>query len=413
MKRIIGIMLSMACCVAAGAIEVQKIYLKDGSVLSGYIQQQNMDGTMTVATDNAIVFLSGKVASVSNEHAYPESSLDKAWIDWAEKNGEFQGTSGKRTLNLGDVSVEKGKSVHGVKILEKGTVVKYLEMTSNTYTVKWKDVKCVRGEKRPRAALSGIDREYQLKNGVTHKGQYAEETDSTLSLYLDNGVVESFRIDDVVKYTYTPINPNQDIFEQSPLIDIVKTGNGAEVRGIIIEQNYAGKKAEENYILVREKSGAVQSVKLSDIKEVRKEVNSAYAPKLDILLNEGDVVVNRAEVEFVNVKESDGLLVLDSLSRKVTIAKAADNATKITVEYNDGKHANTEMFQLVRVTEGKIKKNKVYSFSYKDLVNSVYRATSIETSINGTTKAEYIVGGSGIFALYDAKNKRSITVTVE
>lgn len=403
----------LAFCGVANAVVVQKVYLKDGSILNGYISKQDSAGRLTIYTDNATICLSSKKASISNEQAYAESSLAKAWVDWAEKHDEFQGVKGRRTLVLADVHVQGGKSAYKVKVLESGTTVKYLEMTPNTYTVEWKDVEAIRGEKRSKTALSGIDRIYQLKTGEQFEGQYAEETDSTLSLYMDNGSVRSFRIDDVVKYTFKPINPNQDLFEQSPLIDIVKSNNNAETRGVIIEQNYTSNKDTENYILVRQESGAIQSIKIADIAETRKEENKAYSPQFDILLNEGDVVVNRKEVEYVGIKENGDLLVLDSLSHKVTVAKGNNNATRITVEYRNSGGSNVEMFQLVKVTRAVVKKKTVYSFSYKDLVNSVYRATGVETSVNHTTKAEYVVGGQGIFALYDAKGKRAIPVIVQ
>lgn len=414
MKRYaLSLIIALGCLSAQAVRVVQHVYMKDGSVLSGYIQQQNFDGTITVATDRAIVYLNSNKATINSEQAYEERALDKAWIEWAEKNDEFTGAKGNRTLMLANVSVSDGKSVSKVKILERGMTVKYLELTPNSYTVKWSDVKSVRGEKRAKNALSGINREYQLKKGGQYSGQYAEETDSTLSLYLDNGVVQSFSINDVIKYTFTPINPNQDIFEQSPLLDIVKQKNGAEITGIVIEQNYSSNKDTENYILVRQKSGAIQSIKIADIKELRKEDNDDYKPLFDILLNEGDVVVNRGEVEYVNVTEQKDLLVLDSVSGKVVVDKGKGNATHITVEYRNSASVNAEMFQLVKVTETTVKKKTVYCFSYKDLVNSIYRATSVQTSVNGTTKAEYIVGGDGVFALYDAKKKRAITITVK
>ena len=60
-----------------------------------------------------------------------------------------------------------------------------------------------------------------------------------------------------------------------------------------------------------------------------------------------------------------------------------------------------------------IKKANIYRFTYKDLVNSVYRAVKTETSVNHTTKAEYVVGGNGVFVLYDTKHKKAITFIVK
>ena len=365
-------------------------------------------------SDNAEICLKSKDATISNEKNYNVKDLGKAWVDWAEKNEEFEGIGDNRTLFLADVT-SKMKSVTRVKILERGEVVKYLEMTPNTYLIPWKEVVSIKGEPRSKTALSGINRIYQLKSGMEFEGQYAEENDSMLTLYLNNRVRQSFKINDVVKYTFRPINPNQDIFAQSELLDVVKSKNGAETKGIIIEQNYTSNKDAENYFLVQQQSGAIQSIKVSEIAETRKEENPKYDPKFDILLKEGDVVINRQEVLKVDVKEKEENLVLDSIGSKVVINKDANNNTKVIVEYRNVGGTNVETYQLVRVSKHTDKKSKetIYYFSYRDLVNATVRPVSLETSVNHTTKAEYIVGGQGIFALYDAKSKKAIPFTIK
>jgi hypothetical protein len=415
MKKILSfIAFALAFAGSAEAVIVQKIYLKDGSVLSGYIQKQDGNGNLTFHSDNAEICLKSKDATISNEKNYNVKDLSKAWVDWAEKNEEFEGIGDNRTLFLADVT-SKTKSVTRVKILERGEVVKYLEMNPNTYMIPWKEVVSIKGEPRSKTALSGINRIYQLKSGMEFEGQYAEENDSMLTLYLGNRVRQSFKINDVVKYTFRPINPNQDIFAQSQLLDVVKTKNGAEAKGIIIEQNYTSNKDTENYFLVQQQSGAIQSIKLSEIAETRKEENPQYDPKFDILLKEGDVVINRQEVVQVGVKEQEDNIVLDSIVKKVLIAKDANNNTKVIVEYRTATAANVETYQLVRVSKHTDKKGKetLYYFSYRDLVNATVRPVSLETSVNHTTKAEYIVGGQGFFALYDAKSKKAIPFVIK
>lgn len=415
MKKILSLVVfALAFAGSAEAVIVQKIYLKDGSVLSGYIQKQDGNGNLTFHSDNAEICMKSKDATISNEKNYSIKDLGKAWVDWAEKNEEFEGIGDNRTLFLADVT-SKTKSVARVKILERGEVVKYLEMTPNTYLIPWKEVVSIKGEPRSKTALSGINRIYQLKSGMEFEGQYAEENDSMLTLYLGNRVRQSFKINDVVKYTFRPINPNQDIFAQSELLDVVMSKNGAETKGIIIEQNYTSNKDAENYFLVQQQSGAIQSIKVSEIAETRKEENPKFDPKFDILLKEGDVVINRQEILMVDVKEKEENLVLDSIGSKVVIAKDANNNTKVTVEYRNAGGTNIETYQLVRVSKHTDKKGKetFYYFSYRDLVNATVRPVSLETSVNHTTKAEYIVGGQGIFALYDAKSKKAIPFTIK
>ncbi len=405
---------ALAIAGSAEAVIVQKIYLKDGSVLSGYIQKQDDNGNLTIHSDVAEICLKSSQATISNEKNYTEGELDKNWVEWAEKNEAFDGTGNQRTLYLADVT-SKSKTVAKVKIIERGELVRYLEMSPDIYTIPWKDVLAIKGEKRCKTALSGINRIFQLKSGMEFEGQYAEETDSLLTLYLNNGIRQSFKINDVIKYTFRPINPNQDIFAQSELLNIVKTKNGNETKGIIIEQNYTSAKDSENYFLVQQPSGAIQSIKVSDILETRKEENPKFDPKFDVLLKEGEVLINRQEVVMTGITEKGENSVLDSLSEKVVIKKDPQNNTRVTVEYRNANGANIEAYQVVKVNkiENKKEKKTMYGVSYRDLVNSTIRPVSVETSVNHTTKAEYIVGGQGTFALYDAKNKKAIPFIIK
>lgn len=405
---------ALAIAGSAEAVIVQKIYLKDGSVLSGYIQKQDDNGNLTIHSDVAEICLKSSQAIISNEKNYTVGELDKNWVEWAEKNEAFEGTGNQRTLYLADVT-SKSKTVAKVKIIERGELVRYLEMSPDIYTIPWKDVLAIKGEKRCKTALSGINRIFQLKSGMEFEGQYAEETDSLLTLYLNNGIRQSFKINDVIKYTFRPINPNQDIFAQSELLNIVKTKNGNETKGIIIEQNYTSAKDSENYFLVQQPSGAIQSIKVSDILETRKEENPKFDPKFDVLLKEGEVLINRQEVVMTGITEKGENSVLDSLSEKVVIKKDPQNNTRVTVEYRNANGANIEAYQVVKVNkiENKKEKKTMYGVSYRDLVNSTIRPVSVETSVNHTTKAEYIVGGQGVFALYDAKNKKAIPFIIK
>lgn len=411
-KTITAIIMLLTVVSVAKAVVVQRLYLKNGSVLSGYIQKQDGKSNLTFTTDEAVICLKSSEATISNEKNYNVRELTKEWVEWAEKNEEFEGIGDNRTLFLADVTT-KDKSVTRVKILERGEVVKYLEMTPNIYTVAWNQVNFIKGEKRSKTALSGINRIYQLKSGMEYEGQYAEENDSMLTLYLAKGVRQSFKIDDVIKYTFRPINPNQTIFEQSELLDVVKTKNGNETKGIVIEQNYTSKKDVENYFLVQQESGAIQSIKLTEIAETRKEKNPAYDPKFDIILKEGDVVINRKEVMTVKAKDTKDDIVLDSLPQKVVVAKDSHNNTKVCIEYFNSTGTNIEIYQLVKVKTKTVKKDTFHGFTFRDLVNNPYRPISIETSVNHTTKVEYLVGGHGTFAFYDPVSKTAIPFTIK
>lgn len=436
MKRIaLYIVLSVLYISMAKAIVVQKVYLKNGSVLNGYIQKQDKNDNITFRSESATICVSGKNATTT-DRVYKISDLDKKWIEWAEKNDAFNGIGDSRTLTLNEVIFNHNNSydtndsvavidddmgvfenefkishpsVMKVRVLEKGLKIKYLELTPNTYNFNWEDIESVKADKREKTVLSGIDRIYQLKNGQEVRGQYAGESYNTLSLYTNSGMVETFDIDNVIKYFYKPLNPNQDIIEQSELIDVVRTKSNGTYRGIIVERNFAD---GSNYLIIQQQTGASQMLKFSDITEYTKEENPEYKPKFDILLKEGEVVINRVATDSVGVVKKGSTLFLDSINNKVTVPKESGN-TKIIVEYYNPKHLSSDHLILVKVDKSVIKKKNVYSFSADIFDMKKFSAQGSETSVNNTTRVEYVVDGQGVFALYDQNNKKAMPFIVK
>ena len=436
MKRLFFyVLLTMLYISMAKAVVVQKVYLKNGSVLNGYIQKQDKNDNITFRSESAVICVDGKNATTI-EHVYKISDLDKKWVEWAEKNDAFNGIGDSRTLTLNEVifnhsnnydyndsvavidderSVFENEfkishpSVMKVRVLEKGLNIKYLELTPNTYNFSWDDIESVKADRREKTALSGIDRIYQLNNGQEVRGQYAGESYNTLSLYTHSGMVETFDINNVSKYFYKPLNPNQDIIEQSELVDVVRTKNNGTFRGIIVERNFT---SGSNYLIIQQQTGASQMLKFADITEYSKEENNDFKPKFDVILKEGEVVINRVSTDSVDVVKKGSTLVLDSINHKVVVPKEG-SSTKIIVEYYNPKHLSSDHLILVKVDKSIVKKKAVYSFSADIFEMKKYTAQGSETTVNNTTRVGYIVDGQGVFALYDQNNKKAMPFIVK
>lgn len=428
MKRIIScVILTLAFFGMAKAIVVHRVLLKNGTVLNGYIHDVS-NGIIVFQSDDASIVADIFGLEVSDKIVKADR-LDSVWVDWANKMDAFEGSNDDRTLTLSDITfagntqadskdakgfayylLQKGR-VSDVRVLERGAQVKYRELAPNKYSFTWDDVTCVTIDRRSKTALSGIDCVYQLRSGQTFEGQKAGETKNTLSLYMPNGSVRSFNMDDVVKITYRAVNPAQDIFEQSELLDVIGTGTNV-YKGIIIEQNYSSSKNSDNYILLQQESGVVQNIKMSQITSTQWEVNPRFAPLTDVILKVGQLMVNRKEFQFVGVIEKDDIMTLDSLCKSNELV-VQSNSTPITVEYRVPEGNNVEVYQLVKVTPTTVRKKTAYCFSYKDMVNAIYRPKSVNTSVNHTTKAEYIIDGVGTYALYDTKKHRAVPISVK
>lgn len=419
MKTITTFMFGAVLC--AGTIHAadndlvyQTATLKNGTVLYGYIQQNDGLGTLLFQSDSAIVYLENVEADCS-DRVVPEGQVMQQWREWADRNNKWEGSEGSRSLLLSDISVSKvlskddnflrqaeGKQAANVKVLERGVKYKYIEMTPNSYSLTWDDIVAISSERRGKTMLSGIVATCHTKGG-TYEGQYAGETATTVSLYQADGVIHTLAKKDVEKYNYRALNTEQDIFEQSMLLDVVNVKDGSPVTGIVIEQNYAGGKDSENYLLVRQESGIIQSVKMSDIVTISKENNPRYAPKVDVILAENEVRINGNLAESTNLKVKKGVYTLEAYN-PVILEKGADNLTKVDVQYSAvGIGRNVEAFRVVPLKKTGKGRRVVYSFTDEAMFGTVYRPTEIGTSVNETTTAVYNLNGGGAFVLYDAK----------
>lgn len=424
MKKYLFLFMTLMASSAINAIVVQRIYLKNGSVLNGYIEKQDVAGNYTVRTESATICLvnsryATKLDSMQNSRFFKdvtinkinrsESELEDAWKKWAEKNNAYLETGDSiRTLVLHTLTIDGTPLGSPVRLLENGAKIKYQEMNENVHIIKWKDVEVIKGDMRGANELSGINRVYQTKDGRTFEGQFAEETDKTLGLYID-GMVETFDFKDVVKYTYKAINPDQDIFEQWPLLETVYTKNGS-VTGLILEQNRSGKTNAENYILVRGLDNGFHSIKMSEYASTERRKNDKYAPKFDLILKEGQVLVNGIDTKKYAVKEQNEKLYIDSINSGITIML---EGSKLTVDYRVNDYGSAEAFQLTKINEETLKKGKkAYYISYKDLASSECHPTSVEKTPN-CVKATYSISTLGKYALYDSRKHEVIILNIE
>ena len=179
MKKILSLtVLALVFCGSANAIVVQKALLKNGTILYGYVQQQDGTGKIIFHTDSAIISIDGRCTEVTERSADADNGVrgDVVFLSdtvvYDSKNPTFEGLLRENHRRLSDVI-----------ILEKGERVKYLERSPNTYVFTWKDIIDVETLRRPKTALSGIDRVCTMKNGQTFEGQYAGETEDCQKIY--------------------------------------------------------------------------------------------------------------------------------------------------------------------------------------------------------------------------------------
>ncbi|MDE6548968.1 MAG: hypothetical protein K2L22_08220 [Muribaculaceae bacterium] len=395
---------------SASAQDNLTVVLKDGTELTGYISRQRPGENFTFTTSKATVLLPNKEVKSIVDNEVKVSSLSSEWKQWAEDNDAFNGVGNGRTLLLSDIITTNG-SINRVRILEKGAKVRYLELTPNTYSLNWDTIQVVRADKRPKLLLSGINRRYKLASGLEYEGQYIEEVPGeTMSLLRDNGVIEVFNTEEVMKDNRFKINPNQTLLEQSDLIDIVQMKNGGTHRGVIFERNYSDSDEITNdYLLIQLDNGSSMSLNLADIVEYRKEKNPHYKPLTDIVLEDGQGAINRNVASLNPTKEISGIVTVDTDSLKINLSQS--NPQVITAEFHMD-NAKAQQLKLIRIRKYQDKKAKsnYYGFTFEDMVKNAILPKSIETSVNGISKIEYTIptGATGIYGVYDPLTNKII-----
>lgn len=411
-REIVSIVLFVLSVVPIHATIVQKLILKNGSELDGYISMQRPGENFTFTTERAMIYLTDTMVQTIVDYQVKIKDLSESWIKWAEQNDAFVGLGENRTLLLSDIHTGK-TTISRVRVLERGAKIKYLEMDNKSYSLNWDTIALIRVDKRGKTALSGIDRTYQLVNGREYSGEYVEEVPGqTLSLYRDkDGVVQVFKTDEVVKYTMHKVNPNQTLFEQSELLDVIKLKKGGLMKGVIIEQNFGNDNDAENYLLLQTEDGATQSVRLMDIEEYRKETNPEYAPVFDILLNPGELVINRQQAHEVKVYESEGYILLpkDSIP---SISVKPESLVVIETRFASTYQGQTLNLVKVKKIPGRKKRESFSGFTFEDVVKNEIRPVKVETSINQTTRFEYELKIPGLYVIYNPQNKTAIPFNV-
>ena len=415
-RIIIILTIILQSAITTHAAIVQKLILKNGSELEGYISMQRPGENFTFTAERAVVYMADTMILDIKPQEVKIKDLSTDWIKWAEENDAFIGIGDNRKLLLSNIVTKNKTTINRVRILEQGAKIKYIEIGNNNYSLNWDAIALIKVEKRPKTLLSGIDRTYKTIDGKEFTGQYVEEVPGqTLSLYREtDGVVEVFKTTDVVKYTMHKINPDQTLYEQSELLDIIRLKNGSLMKGIIIEQNFNNKESSKDYLLLQKENGTIQSIKLADIEEYRKETNQQYHPKFDILLNEGELVINRQPTNILHIKEQGNHILIAQDTCWVSI-KGQTEQTPVVIETRFATSKQTKSLNIVKVKEftARRKKDSFKGFSFEDIVKNNIQPLKVETSINQTTRFEYNISEKGLYVIYNPQEKTAIPFKIE
>lgn len=416
-RMIIGLILCLPGFMLL-ANPVERIILKNGSVLDGYISSQHPGKDITFLSEKSTIYLPSSEVKSIDFCDYSLEDVSVEWQNWAKENGVIQHEGKKPVFKLAHIVRQAGskekQDIKNVRILEQGAVVKYLDLSPDTFFFDWKDVEAIERDKRDKTMLNGLNDLIQLKSSSKElEGQIIRQVPGKLvSLLKIDGVVEVLKQEQIIRQKKIKINLEQSLFEQSRLLDIVQTKDGRSIKGIVVDQYY-GTDDEPGYLLIQTSADEAKKVEHKDIRGMQREKNPDYKEKKDILLNKGDLYINRKPVTDAIVEENEELITI--LPESVPVVLSLDSLhQELIVETRFDKEYDAEGCILLPVSPKPInKKESRNGFTYKEMITNGIHYISKETSVNETTRLVYPLTTPGYYVVYAMKGKRIILCLIK
>lgn len=377
------------------AQNIEQIYMKSGSVIEGYIAEQKPGKHITCQTIKATIVVNSDSLQNRITERIPFEALSTKWQEWAEQNKKFVEKDGQKLLEL--TTLEFRNVVYPkVYLLEKGSLIKFIDLTPNKYTFKWNDMYRTVKKKRPSNLFSGLKEILVLSDDSKVEGQIIEQyPGKDLKIATDNGEVLSFKSSDVKQIITEKINKKLDLWSQIPLLDKIQVkGEVSELIGFISSRTL-GKELEFEF-----ENGEKRTVPQNQVVSYAKIPNDKYIPAYDKVLKEGEILLDGEPAYFVQLKTVGQYLVLGSI---VSAQKQVGDTVCFQANLNDADIPITLVkahVESVTIPDERRKREIPYPvITYQDLVQSPLPFVR-ETTPLGNIKITFEVEEAGDYVLY-------------
>lgn len=308
---LLSAMLTASAVAAAG---YESVYLSDGSVLEGYIKVQEKN-TIVFNAERAEICLPDSVIETKYDCICKWEELDTLWRQSGEleqaETVELNDITLKRVVKTPSWSMASVLEHHpkGVKIVEDGDVVKYIDLKETAYTLPRNEIeRIVRRKSEDKMLRSGIIDKITLTDGGEEiEGRIVEIVPGKyIKMDTDKGV-RNIRYENISVQTKEGRNPEQTPAEQSEYIDKVvykerRNGEEQSVTGVILKQDYI-----KGTLTVETKDERRKELSFGVVVRFEKSKNPDYKPVRDIVLSPTEIRINSKPMAFREFKKrSDG-----------------------------------------------------------------------------------------------------------
>ena len=377
----------------ANAQNTERVVLKNGSVLEGYLAEQRPGKYFIVHSSEAVLFANeDSLKNVTNQ-VCNVGELSPAWQDWIKRNNVGDGQS----ITLSNLEF-KNSTISNVYIQERGNTIKYADLNERSYVFPWNMLAMTSKKLREKNQRSGIVDELVMTDGRHYEGQVTDQTPGKgIKIILSDGLVQSFNYSDIAQIISKPYSEKLTLWQQSQLLDEVVLNTGETVQGLITSRNI-GK--DYSFQL---RNGQIRTVKAKDVSIFRKLRNEEYKSAPERELAEGEVLINgdAKNAYFFNLETTDSYVVLDASSASMQLAVG----DTIVVEANVGNptaaitiaKAQVRDVEIVNEKGKKVMQPKAVVTLY-DLLQSKKTGTR-EVTVSGYIKLTLPITESGDYVM--------------
>ena len=389
------------------AQNIEQIHMKSGSVVEGYIAEQKPGRHITVQTTKATIVVNSDSLQNKITERIPFETLSAEWQEWAEQNKKYIENDGQKLLEL--TTLEFRNTVYPkVYLLEKGSLIKFIDLAPNKYTFRWSDMYRTVKKKRPTNLFSGLKEILVLSDDSQVEGQIIEQyPGKDLKIETDNGEILSFKSSDVKQIITEKINEELNLWVQIPLLDKIQVkGDASELVGFISSRTL-GKELEFEF-----ENGDKRTIPQNQIISYAKIPNEKYLAIYDKVLKEGEILLDSQPAYFVQLKAVGQYLVLGSI---VSAQKRVGESVCFQANLTNADTPITLVkahVESVTIPDEKKKREVPYPvITYQDLVQSPLPFIR-ETTPLGNIKITFDVKEVGDYVLYIQGKDSYIVINV-
>lgn len=421
------ILILFACILGIQAKSRETLYLKNGTILQGYIKKQILGESITFHIEQADITVDSRWLAKQTEEEVDTSAIDILWKKWYKANHQQKPSSSitMTKIQIADKSTiqryiknnkedsltmafitryYKEEDAVQVRVLEDGSDVRFIDLTQRDFTFNISDIRSIAYSERDPLAINGIIDVIETNSGKIYKGTIIESIiGKSYRMKTTNGVIQSISIDDISKIKKERLNTHLSITKQTPALDVID-----DIQGIITLQ-YFGKDQSEDYLIITDTNDKGHKFSSKSVYDIKRIDNSSYEPLTDIVINNHETYFNQTIVYPLSLeKNKQGRYILSNEQTKNIKTINVDAVKKELIVTMENKE-DDEAYMLFPIKQNKNGRDSKFSFSAEEMIKFIpykNKLVSVANNLQLTYKLE-----KGTYAFY--KNNEFYFFTIK